>query len=120
MADAETTATLTEAQQTFLHERPHAIVATIMPDGGPQLTPNWYLWDTSSSGSARLGGRSRSRTQSAIHASRCASTVQADGPITSRCFARPRWSKATSASGRSTSSASTNRSRPMPRSTGKG
>jgi PPOX class probable F420-dependent enzyme len=44
MGDA-TTATLTEAQQTFLHERPHAIVATIMPDGRPQLTPNWYLWD---------------------------------------------------------------------------
>ena len=40
-----TTATLTEAQTTFLRERPHAIVATIMPDGRPQLTPNWYLWD---------------------------------------------------------------------------
>ena len=40
-----TTATLTEAQKAFLHERPHAIVATIMPDGRPQLTPNWYLWD---------------------------------------------------------------------------
>ena len=36
---------LTEAQKTFLRERPHAIVATIMPDGRPQLTPNWYLWD---------------------------------------------------------------------------
>ena len=40
-----TTATLTEAQTTFLRERPHAIVATIMADGRPQLTPNWYLWD---------------------------------------------------------------------------
>ena len=40
-----TTATLTEAQTTFLRERPHAIVATIMSDGRPQLTPNWYLWD---------------------------------------------------------------------------
>lgn len=38
-------AALTEAQQAFLRERPHAIVATIMPDGRPQLTPNWYLWD---------------------------------------------------------------------------
>ena len=37
--------TLTEAQQTFLRERPHAIVATIMADGRPQLTPNWFLWD---------------------------------------------------------------------------
>jgi PPOX class probable F420-dependent enzyme len=40
-----TTADLTEAQTTFLLERPHAIVATIMKDGRPQLTPNWYLWD---------------------------------------------------------------------------
>lgn len=36
---------LTDAQRAFLRERPHAIVATIMPDGRPQLTPNWYLWD---------------------------------------------------------------------------
>ena len=44
MLDAgSTTADLTEAQKTFLRERPHAIVATIMPDGRPQLTPNWYL-----------------------------------------------------------------------------
>ncbi len=40
-----TTADLTEAQTSFLLERPHAIVATIMKDGRPQLTPNWYLWD---------------------------------------------------------------------------
>jgi len=40
-----TTADLTAAQMTFLRERPHAIVATIMADGRPQLTPNWYLWD---------------------------------------------------------------------------
>lgn len=36
---------LTKTQETFLRERPHAIVATLMPDGRPQLTPNWYLWD---------------------------------------------------------------------------
>src|SRR4029079_7141021 len=41
----DTTADLTEAQQTFLREQPHAIVATLMKDGRPQLTPNWYLWD---------------------------------------------------------------------------
>ena len=41
----DTTATLTENQQAFLRERPHAVLATIMPDGRPQLTPNWYLWD---------------------------------------------------------------------------
>jgi len=35
----------TPTQAAFLRERPHAIVATIMPDGRPQLTPNWYLWD---------------------------------------------------------------------------
>ena len=35
----------TLAQEHFLRERPHAIVATIMSDGRPQLTPNWYLWD---------------------------------------------------------------------------
>jgi len=40
-----TAATLTEAQTTFLRERPHAIVATIMSDGRPQMTPNWYFWD---------------------------------------------------------------------------
>jgi PPOX class probable F420-dependent enzyme len=40
-----TTAELTEAQSTCLRERPHAILATLMPDGRPQLTPNWYLWD---------------------------------------------------------------------------
>ncbi len=38
-------AALTETQAAFLRERPHAIVATIMPDGRPQLTPNWYFWD---------------------------------------------------------------------------
>lgn len=43
MTDTETT--LTAAQERFLRERPHAIVATIMRDGRPQLTPNWYLWD---------------------------------------------------------------------------
>ena len=37
--------TLTETQETFLRERPHAIVATLMADGRPQLTPNWFLWD---------------------------------------------------------------------------
>jgi PPOX class probable F420-dependent enzyme len=40
-----TTATLTDVQKAFLNERPHAIVATIMSDGRPQLTPNWYWWD---------------------------------------------------------------------------
>jgi PPOX class probable F420-dependent enzyme len=36
---------LTPKQEAFLEERPHAIVATLMPDGRPQLTPAWYLWD---------------------------------------------------------------------------
>ena len=36
---------LTPEHEAFLRERPHAIVATILPDGRPQLTPNWYLWD---------------------------------------------------------------------------
>ena len=45
MVDDDTHAPLTPAQDAFLRERPHAIVATIMPDGRPQLTPNWYLWD---------------------------------------------------------------------------
>jgi PPOX class probable F420-dependent enzyme len=36
---------LTENHQQFLRETPHAIIATIQPDGQPQLTPNWYLWD---------------------------------------------------------------------------
>ena len=43
MSDA--TPILTDAQQAFLRERPHAIIATIMADGRPQLTPNWFLWD---------------------------------------------------------------------------
>lgn len=43
MSDA--TQILTDAQQAFLRERPHAIIATIMADGRPQLTPNWFLWD---------------------------------------------------------------------------
>ena len=42
---ASTAADLTESQATFLRERPHAIVATIMADGRPQLTPNWFYWD---------------------------------------------------------------------------
>ncbi len=36
---------LTATQEAFLRERPHAIVATLMPDGRPQVTPNWFLWD---------------------------------------------------------------------------
>ena len=45
MVDDDTHAPLTPAQTAFLRERPHAIVATIMLDGRPQLTPNWYFWD---------------------------------------------------------------------------
>ena len=36
---------LTENHQQFLRETAHVIIATIQPDGQPQLTPNWYLWD---------------------------------------------------------------------------
>jgi len=36
---------LTPAQDEFLRTQIHAIVATIQPDGMPQLTPNWYWWD---------------------------------------------------------------------------
>lgn len=35
---------LTPDHEEFLRTMPHAIVATIMQDGRPQLTPNWYLW----------------------------------------------------------------------------
>jgi PPOX class probable F420-dependent enzyme len=42
---AEEVPGLTAEHDAFLRERPHAIVGTIMPDGRPQLTPNWYLWD---------------------------------------------------------------------------
>ena len=45
MADVDPALALTPTQIAFLRERPHVIVATIMPDGRPQLTPNWYLWD---------------------------------------------------------------------------
>ena len=33
-----------ERQEEVLTSMPNAIVATIRPDGVPQLTPNWYLW----------------------------------------------------------------------------
>lgn len=33
-----------ERQQALLETAPNAIVATIRPDGVPQLTPNWFLW----------------------------------------------------------------------------
>lgn len=33
-----------ERQAEFLATTPNVIVATIRPDGLPQLTPNWYLW----------------------------------------------------------------------------
>jgi PPOX class probable F420-dependent enzyme len=33
-----------ERQVEVLASMPNAIVATIRPDGVPQLTPNWYLW----------------------------------------------------------------------------
>lgn len=36
---------LTPRHETFLRTQVHAIVATIQPDGTPQLTPNWYWWD---------------------------------------------------------------------------
>lgn len=36
---------LTPQREAFLRTTPNAIVATIMPDGRPQLTPNWYFWD---------------------------------------------------------------------------
>lgn len=33
-----------ERQAEFLRTMPNAILATNRPNGGPQLTPNWYLW----------------------------------------------------------------------------
>lgn len=39
------TPTLTAARQRLLEETHNAIVATLQPDGRPQVTPNWYLWD---------------------------------------------------------------------------
>lgn len=39
------TPTLTAARRRLLAETHNAIVATLQPDGRPQLTPNWYLWD---------------------------------------------------------------------------
>lgn len=45
MGEPDRAISLTPIQSAFLRDRPHAIVATIMPDGRPQLTPNWYLWD---------------------------------------------------------------------------
>jgi len=33
-----------ERQAEFLATTPNVIVATIRPDGLPQLTPNWFLW----------------------------------------------------------------------------
>jgi PPOX class probable F420-dependent enzyme len=36
---------LTDARRSLLEETVDAIVGTIQPDGRPQMTPNWYLWD---------------------------------------------------------------------------
>ena len=36
---------LSPEKETFLRTQIHAIVATLQPDGAPQLTPNWYWWD---------------------------------------------------------------------------
>ncbi len=33
-----------ERQRELLETAPNAVVATIRPDGVPQLTPNWFLW----------------------------------------------------------------------------
>ena len=37
-----------ERQAEFLATMPNVTVATIRPDGLPQLTPNWFLWTGSS------------------------------------------------------------------------
>ncbi len=37
-----------ERQAEFLATIPNVTVATIRPDGLPQLTPNWFLWTGSS------------------------------------------------------------------------
>ena len=33
-----------ERQKELLESAPNVVVATIRPDGVPQLTPNWFLW----------------------------------------------------------------------------
>lgn len=45
MTTAEDPLDLTPSHLEFLRTQHHAIVATIQPDGMPQLTPNWYWWD---------------------------------------------------------------------------
>jgi len=34
-----------EAMNAFMAEPRNAIVAGVLKDGSPQLTPNWFLWD---------------------------------------------------------------------------
>jgi len=36
---------LSDERRRLLEETDDAIVGTIQPDGRPQMTPNWYLWD---------------------------------------------------------------------------
>jgi PPOX class probable F420-dependent enzyme len=45
MPSPSTTEKPNHDQDAFLRSRPHVIVATIMKDGRPQLTPAWFLWD---------------------------------------------------------------------------
>ncbi len=40
-----TTEPFRDLLEAFLAERRNAMVAAIRPDGRPQMTPNWYLWD---------------------------------------------------------------------------
>lgn len=36
---------LSDVRRRLLEETHNAVIGTIQPDGYPQLTPNWYLWD---------------------------------------------------------------------------
>ena len=72
----------------FFQKRAFANLATLMPDGTPQVTPVWVDWDGTHILINSARGRQKDKNMQRSAASRCPSSIPTIPIATSRCAAR--------------------------------